>query len=82
MAVVDGLSAEEAAARLDAELAEETVGYSMSAEEAAAGLGGLPAVDVHGDGGSLILDEPYDDAPPLEDARLLARLSHATTVVL
>ena len=65
MAVVDGLSAEEAAARLDAELAEETVGYSMSVEEAAAGLGGLPGVSAHGDGRALILEEPCDDAPHL-----------------
>jgi hypothetical protein len=28
------------------------------------------------------LDNPYDDAPALEDVRLLARLSRATKVVL
>jgi hypothetical protein len=39
MAVVEGLSAEEIAARLEAELGEETIGYSMSFEEAEAGLG-------------------------------------------
>jgi len=81
MAVVEGLSAEEVAARLEAELAEETIGYSRSGEEAAAGLG-VPAVGIHGDGRAVILDDPYDDAPPLEDARLLARLSRATRVVL
>ena len=48
MAVVEGLSAEKVAARLDKELAEETVGYSLSGEEAEAGLGGLPAVGMHG----------------------------------
>jgi hypothetical protein len=64
MAVVDGRSAEEAPARLDAELAKGTVGYSMSAEEAAAGLGGSPGVGVHGDGRALVLEEPYGDAPP------------------
>jgi hypothetical protein len=81
MAVVEGLSLEEVAARLDTELAEETIGYSLSGEEAAAGLH-VPAVGMHEDGRALILDDPYDDAPPLEDARLLARLSRATRVVL
>ena len=82
MAVVEGLRAEKVAARLDKELAEETVGYSLSGEEAEAGLGGLPAVGMHGDGRAVILDDPYDDAPPLEDTTLLARLSRATRVVL
>jgi hypothetical protein len=81
MAVVEGLSAEEIAARLEAELGEETIGYSMSFEEADAGLG-TPAVGIHGDGRAVILDDPWDDAPVLEDARLLARLSRATRVVL
>jgi hypothetical protein len=81
MGVVDGLSAEEVAACLDAELAEETIGYSRSGEEAAAGLY-APAVGMHSNGRALILDDPYDDAPPLEDAHLLARLSRATRVVL
>jgi hypothetical protein len=81
MAVVDGLSAKEIACRLEAELGQETIGYSMSFEEAEAGLG-TPAVGIHGDGRALILDDPWDDAPVLEDARLLARLSRATRVVL
>jgi hypothetical protein len=81
MAVVEGLSAEEVAARLEAELGEETVDDSASGEEAGAGPG-LLAVGVHGDGRAVILDDRYDDAPVLEDARLLARLSHATRVVL
>jgi hypothetical protein len=81
MAVVEGLSAEEVAARLDAQLAEETIGYSRSGEEAEAGLW-APAVGLHKDGRAVILDDPYDDAPPLEHARLLARLSRATRVVL
>jgi hypothetical protein len=82
MAVVDRLSAEEVAARLDAELAEETGGDSETGEEeAAAGQGRLPAVGVHGDR-AVILDDRDDDAPVLEDARLLARLSRATRVVL
>jgi hypothetical protein len=37
MGVVEGLSAEEVAGRLEAEPAEETVGYSRSGEEAGAG---------------------------------------------
>jgi hypothetical protein len=81
MAVVEGLSAEEIAARLEAELGEETIGYSMSFEEAEAGLG-TPAVGIHRDGRALIRDDPWDDAPVLEDARLLARLSRGTRVVL
>jgi hypothetical protein len=81
MAVVEGLSAEEVASRLEAELGEETIGYSMSFEEAEAGLG-TPAVGIHRDGQAVILDDPWDDAPVLEDARLLARLSRATRVVL
>jgi hypothetical protein len=80
MAVVEGLSAEEVAGRLEGELGEETTG-SDSGEEAGVGPG-LPAVGVHGDGRAVILDEPYDDAPVLEDARLLARLSRVTRVVL
>jgi hypothetical protein len=81
MAVVEGLGAEQIAARLEAEPGQETIGYSMSFEEAAAGLG-PPAVGVHGDGRAVILDDRYADVPVLEDARLLARLSRATRVVL
>jgi hypothetical protein len=76
-----GLSAKETAARLEAELGEETIGDSMSGEEADAGLG-TPAVGIHRDGRAVILGHPWDDAPVLEDARLLARLSRATRVVL
>jgi hypothetical protein len=56
MAVVEGLSAEQIAGRLEAEPGEETTGDSDSGEEAGAGPG-LPAVGVHGDGRALILDE-------------------------
>lgn len=49
MAVVEGLSAEAVAGRLEAELGEETTGDSDSGEESGAGPG-LPAVGVHGDG--------------------------------
>jgi hypothetical protein len=42
----------------------------------------VPAVGIHSDGRAVILDDPYEDAPPLEDGRLLARLSRATRVVL
>jgi hypothetical protein len=74
MAVVEGLSAEQIAGRLEAELGEEATGDSPSGEEAGAGPG-LPAVGIHG-------DDRDADAPVLEDARLLARLSRGTRVVL
>jgi len=80
MAVVEGLSAEQIAGRLEAELGEETIGDN-SGKEAAARLGPA-AVGIHGDGRAVILHEPWDDAPVLEDARLLARLSRGTRVVL
>jgi hypothetical protein len=81
MAVVEGLSAHEVAGRLAVELGEETISDSPGGEEAGAGPG-LPAVGVHGDGRAVILDEPYADAPILEDGRLLGRLSRGTRVVL
>ena len=81
MAVVEGLSAAAVAGRLEAELGEETVDDSDSGEEAGAGPG-LPAVGIHGDGRAVILDDRDAEAPVLEDARLLARLSRATRVVL
>jgi hypothetical protein len=40
------------------------------------------AVSTHSRGRAVLLDDPYDDAPVLEDERLLARLSRATTVAL
>jgi len=46
MAVVDGLSAQQIAGRLEAELGEETTSDSPSGEEAGAGPG-LPAVGIH-----------------------------------
>ena len=79
MAVVDGLSAEQVAGRLEAELGEEITSDSPSGEEAGPGL---PAVGIHDDGRAVILDDRDADAPVLEDARLLARLSHGTRVVL
>jgi len=81
ISVVEGLNAEVIAGRLEAELVEETIGDSRSGEAAAAGLG-PPVVGLHSDGRAVILDEPYDDAPVLEDTRLLAQLSRATRVVL
>src|SRR4030095_463697 len=77
MAVVEGLSAEQIAGRLEAELGEETASDSPSGEEAGAGPG-LPAVGIHGDGRAVIFDDRDADVPVLEDARLLGRLSHGT----
>lgn len=73
MAVVEGLSAEDVADRLDMHLTNQTIGYDGGPE---------PAVGVHGDGRAVVLDNPYDEAPALENERLLARLSRATKVVL
>jgi hypothetical protein len=81
MAVVEGLSAEQIAGRLEAELGEETASDSPSGEEAGAGPG-LPAVGIHGDGRAVIFDDRDADVPVLEDARLLGRLSHASRGVL
>jgi hypothetical protein len=81
MGVVEGLSAEQIADRLEAELGEEATGDSPSGEETGAGPG-LPAVGIHGDGRAVILDDRDADVPVLEDVRLLARLSHGTRVVL
>ena len=53
----------------------------MSFEEAEAGLG-TPAVGIHRDRRAVILDDRYDDAPVLEDGRLLARLSRTTRLVV
>jgi hypothetical protein len=75
MAVVEGLSAEEVAGRLEAELGQEIHWRQRQRR------GGPRRSRVAG-GRALILDEPYDDAPVLEDARLRARLSRATRVVL
>src|SRR4029453_1003170 len=77
MAVVEGLSAEQIAGRLAAEVGEETASDSPSGEEAGAGPG-LPAVGIHGDGRAVIFDDRDADVPVLEDARLLGRLSHAS----
>jgi hypothetical protein len=74
MAVVEGLSAEDIADRLDLHLTDEVIDYDEGPEESAVG--------VHGDGRAVVLDNPYDQAPVLENERRLARLSHATTVVL
>src|SRR4029453_83386 len=83
MAVVEGLSAEQIAGRLEAELGEETASDSPSGEEAGAGAGpGPPAVGGHGGGRAVIFEDRDGDVPVLEDARLLARLSHGTRVVL
>ena len=79
MGVVEGLSAEEVAGRLEAELGEEITGDSASGEEAGRGL---PAVGIHGDGRAVILDDRDAAVPVLEDVRLLARLSRGTRLVL
>ena len=81
MGVVEGLSAEQIADRLEAELGEEATGVSPSGEEAGAGPG-LPAVGIHGDGRAVILDDRDAAVPVLEDVRLLARLSRGTRLVL
>jgi hypothetical protein len=73
MAVVEGLSAEDVADRLGMRLTDKTIDYDGGPE---------PAVGVHGDGRAVVLDNPYDQAPVLENERLLARLSRATRVVL
>jgi hypothetical protein len=73
MAVAEGLSAAEVADRLDMHLTEGTIDYHGGPE---------PAVGVHRDGRAVVLDNPYDKAPALEDERRLARLSRTTKVVL
>src|SRR4029453_9926980 len=83
MGGVEGVSAEQIAGRLEAELGEETASDSPSGEEAGAGAGpGPPAVGGHGGGRAVIFEDRDGDVPVLEDARLLARLSHGTRVVL
>jgi hypothetical protein len=72
IAVVEGLSGWQVADRLDAEVTEETVNFYAA----------IPAVSTHSRGRAVVLDDPYDDAPMLEDERVLARLSRATTVAL
>ena len=62
-------------------MGEETIGYSMSGEEAEAVLG-TPPVGVHGDGRAVIRDDPRGYAPVLKNARLLARLSRVTGSLL
>jgi hypothetical protein len=72
IAVVEGLSGWQVADRLDADVTEETVNFYAS----------VLAVSTHSRGRAVVLDDPYDDAPALEDERVLARLSRASTVAL
>lgn len=72
IAVVEGLSAKQVADRLDAEVTEETVSFYAA----------IPAVSTHSRYGTVVLDNPYDDAPALEDERVLSRLSRVASVAL
>src|SRR4029453_12661078 len=74
MGVVEGLSAEQIAGRLEAELGEETTSDSPSGEEAGPGPG-LPAVGIHGDGRAVIVDDRDADATVLEGAAPLSRVN-------
>jgi hypothetical protein len=73
MAVVDGLSAEEVAARLDMELTEESVAYYT---------GALYMVGLRCDGRGLVVTDTGADVAPLRDERLLAQLSRDTRVLV
>jgi hypothetical protein len=72
IAVVDGLSGTQVADRLDAELTEETVEFYAA----------IPAVSTHSRYRTVVLDDPYDDAPALEDERVLSRISRVASVAL
>jgi hypothetical protein len=72
IAVVEGLSGTQVADRLDANVTQETVNFYAAA----------PAASTHSRSRTVVLDNPYDDAPMLADERVLARLSRATTVAL
>jgi hypothetical protein len=67
MAVVEGLSAEQIAARLEAELGEETTSDSPSGEEAGGGPG-LPAVGIQILGGMVVVGPAVSgsQAPSIE----------------
>ncbi len=73
MAVVEALSAEEIAARLDMDLTEERVVYYT---------GALHMVGLHRDGRGVVVTDTAADVMPLEDERLLARLSRDAKVVV
>jgi hypothetical protein len=73
MAVVDGLNAEEIAARLGMDLTDETVEYYT---------GALYMVGLHHDGRGLVVTDTAAEVTPLEDERLLARLSSGAKVVV
>jgi hypothetical protein len=72
IAVVEGLSGKQVADLLDADVTEETVNFYAA----------VPAVSTHSKSRAVVLDNPYADAPALEDDHLLARLSRATTVAI
>jgi hypothetical protein len=72
IAVVEGLSGKQVASRLDAELTEETVSFHAA----------VPAVSTQSRYRTVVLDDPYDDAPALEDEHVLARLSRVASVAL
>jgi hypothetical protein len=73
MAVVEGLSAEEIAARLDMDLTEDRVAYYT---------GALHMVGLRRDGRGLVVMDTGADVMPLADERLLARLSRGTRVMV
>jgi hypothetical protein len=72
IAVVEGLSGTQVADRLDAELTGETVSFYAA----------VPAVSTQSRYRTVVLDDPYDDAPALEDEHVLARLSRVASVAL
>lgn len=72
IAVVEGLSGPQVADRLDAELTQETVNFYAR----------IPAVSTHSGYRTVVLDDPYDDAPALEDEHVLSRLSRVASVTL
>jgi hypothetical protein len=72
IAVVEGLSGTQVADRLDAELTEETVNFYAA----------IPAVSTHSRYRTVVLDDPYDDAPALEDEHVLSRLSRVASITL
>jgi hypothetical protein len=72
IAVVEGLSGKQVADRLDAEITQETVNFYAA----------ITAVSTHSRYRTVVLDDPFDDAPALEDERVLSRLSRVASVAL
>jgi len=73
MAVVESLSAEEIAARLEMDLTEKQVDYYT---------GALHMVGFHRDCRGVVVIDTVADVMPLEDERLLTQLSRDTRVVV